>query len=124
MPKLSASAAPQVKDFGLGVDRSGDLDGYTVSFVSIRQGHSLAGLLMGLPGDACPCPHWGYLLAGKITVRYADHEEIFEPGDAFFMAPGHVPEAASGSEFIQFSPAADLARVEAVMAANMAANGA
>ena len=118
MPKLSASAAPQVKDFGLGVDRSGDLDGYTVSFVSIRQGHSLAGLLRGLPGDACPCPHWGYLLAGKITVRYADHEEIFEPGDAFFMAQGHVPEAASGSEFIHFSPAAELARVHAAMAAN------
>jgi hypothetical protein len=121
MPKLSASAAPQVRDFGLGVDRSGDLDPYTVSFVSIRQGHSLAGMLKGLPGDACPCPHWGYLLAGKITVRYADHEEVLVAGDAFYMPPGHVPEAASDTEIIQFSPAAELAAVEAVMAANMAA---
>jgi len=45
--------------------------------VTIRQGHSLAPLLHGLPGDSCQCPHWGYLLAGKITVSYADREETW-----------------------------------------------
>jgi hypothetical protein len=119
MPKLSAHTAPQVQDFGLGTERGGDLDGYTVNFVSIRQGHSLDGMFKGLPGDACPCPHWGYLLAGQITVRYADHEEVIEAGDAFYMPPGHVPEAASGTEIIQFSPATELAAVKDVMAANM-----
>lgn len=27
-------------------------------------------LLQGLPDDRCQCPHWGYLLAGRMTVRY------------------------------------------------------
>ena len=32
-------------------------------------------LLRGLPGDACPCPHWGYVFTGSFVIRYADHEE-------------------------------------------------
>jgi hypothetical protein len=119
MPRVSKDSAPNVQDFGLGVDRGGDLDNdCTVAFVTIRQGHSLAQMLKGLPDDMCPCPHWGYLIAGKISVSYADHEEVFEAGDAFYMAPGHVPTAATGTEFVQFSPAAQLAEVEAVMKAN------
>ena len=76
-------SAPNVQDAGPAVDRSGDLDDTTVSFVTIRHGHSLAPLLRGLPGDSCQCPHWGYLLAGTITVRYPDREETYQAGDAF-----------------------------------------
>jgi hypothetical protein len=103
---------------GLAIDRNGDLDGTSVSFVTIRQSHSLAPLLRGLPGDRCQCPHWGYLLAGKITVSYADHEEAYQAGDAFYMTPGHVPAAEAGTEFIQFSPADQLAETLAAMKAN------
>ena len=56
------------------------------------QSHSLAPLLKGLPGDSCQCPHWGYLLAGKITVSYADHDEVYQAGDAFYMTPGTCPQ--------------------------------
>jgi hypothetical protein len=119
MPKISKDSAPKVQDFGLGIDRGGHLaDDYAVDFVTIRQGHSLAEMLRGLPDDSCPCPHWGYLFAGKITVTYADRAEVFEAGDAFYMAPGHVPAAETGTEFVQFSPAAQLAEVNAVMLAN------
>jgi hypothetical protein len=119
MPKLSKDSAPNVQDAGgLAIDRNGDLDGTSVSFVTIRQSHSLAPLLRGLPGDRCQCPHWGYLLAGKITVSYADHEEAYQAGDAFYMTPGHVPAAEAGTEFIQFSPADQLAETLAAMKAN------
>ena len=100
MPKISKDTAPNVEDFGPALDISGDLDDYTVDFVTIKQAHSLAGMFKGLPGEACPCPHWGYLFAGRITVTYADHEEVYEAGDAFYMSPGHVPAprpAASSS---------------------------
>jgi len=97
VPKLSKDSAPDVQDAGPAIDRSGDLDDTTVSFVTIRQGHSLAPLLRGLPGDSCQCPHWGYLLAGKITVSYADREETYQAGDAFYMTPGHVPAAETRS---------------------------
>ena len=91
MPKLSKDSAPNVQDAGPAIDRGGDLDDTTVDFVTIRQSHSLAPLLRGLPGDSCQCPHWGYLLAGKITVSYADHEETYEAGDAFYMRRGTCP---------------------------------
>ena len=75
MPKISKESAPNVEEFGPALDISGSVDEYTVNFVMIRQEHSLAELLKGLPRDSCPCPHWGYLFAGKITVTYADRVE-------------------------------------------------
>jgi hypothetical protein len=118
VPKISKDSAPDVEDFGPAIDRGGQLDGYTAEFVTIREGHSLAPVLKGLPGDSCQCPHWGYMLAGKITVSYPDHEEVYQAGDAFYMTPGHVPAAETGSEFIQFSPAQQLADTIAVIKAN------
>ena len=94
MPKLSENSAPNIQDAGPAVDRSGDLNDTTVSFVTIRQSHSLAPLLRGLPADSCQCPHWGYLLAGKITVSYADHQETYQAGDAFYTeVPPSDPHA-------------------------------
>lgn len=118
MPKISKESAPNVQDAGPAVDRGGDLDGYTADFVSIRQSHSLAPLLKGLPDDMCQCPHWGYVFTGKITVSYADREEVYGPGDAFYMPPGHAPAAEEGSEFIQFSPTEQLAETIAFITAN------
>jgi quercetin dioxygenase-like cupin family protein len=58
------------------------------------------------------------MFAGKITVSYADREETYEAGDAFYMPPGHVPAAEAGTEFIQFSPTEQLAETLAAMMAN------
>ncbi len=49
---------------------------------------------------------------------YADHEETYQAGDAFYMTPGHVPAAETRSEFIQFSPKEQLAETMAVIKAN------
>ncbi len=96
MPKLSKDSAPNVQDVGPAIDRGGDLDDTTVYFVTIRQSHSLAPLLKGLPGNSCQCPPWGYLFAGQITVSYADHGETCPAGDAFYMLPGPVPDGGAG----------------------------
>ena len=123
MPKVSKQSAAIVKDFGVAEDRSSEVDDYTISFVSIRRHHDLAPILAGLPGGNCSCPHWGYVLKGRVIVRYPDHEEVFEPGDAFYMPPGHAPEAEAGTELVQFSPTAPLAAVEAAMMKSMQASG-
>ena len=115
MPKVSKESVTEVRDYGVAEDRTGNLDGYTVNFVSIRQDHDLAPMLSGLPGGRCPCPHWGYVLKGRMIVRYADHEEVCEAGDAFYLPPGHAPEAEAGSEFIQISPSDQLQEVEAAV---------
>ena len=119
MPKASRQSASKVVDYGPAEDRTEELGGYTMNFVSIRQPMDLAPLLKGLPGDSCQCPHWGYLFKGRLTVRYADHEEVIEAGDAFYMPPGHVPAGAAGTEFVQFSPSDELRVSEAAMARNM-----
>ena len=115
MPKASRESISQVKDFGVAEDRTEDLGGYTVNFVSILQDHDLGPILAGLPGGHCSCPHWGYLVKGKLTVRYGDREETIGAGEAFYMPPGHVPAATAGSEIVQFSPTPQLQTVEAAI---------
>ena len=121
MAKASSTTAAQVADYGVAVDRSSELDMYTVNFVTITKSHDLAPMLAALPTGRCTCPHWGYIVKGRVIVRYDDHEEILETGDAFYMAPGHAPEAEEGTELVQFSPTDQLAEVEAAIAAAMRA---
>ena len=121
MPKVSMESATHVDDHGVVEDRHEDLDGYTVNFVSFREDIDAAPLLKGLPDDRCSCPHWGYVLKGRLTYQFADHEEVFEAGDAFYLPPGHSPAAEAGSELVQFSPSAELLEVDAVMSKNMQA---
>jgi hypothetical protein len=46
-------------------------------------------------------------------------EEVFEAGDAFYVAAGHVPLVDAGTEMLTFSPAEELRTVEAAMTENM-----
>jgi hypothetical protein len=119
MPKASKQTASKVVDYGPAEDRTEEFGGYTMNFVSIRQDADLAPMLKGLPGDSCQCPHWGYMLNGSLTVRYADREEVIEAGDAFYLPPGHVPAGVAGTEFVQFSPSDELRVSEAAIAENM-----
>ena len=56
-----------------------DWGGLRAMLTSLPAGTDLAPLLQGLPGDLCPCRHWGYVLKGRIRVRYADREEVLGP---------------------------------------------
>ncbi|HKO85671.1 MAG TPA: cupin domain-containing protein [Actinomycetota bacterium] len=115
MATVSRESAPDVTDYGPAEDRGAQLDGYAVIFTSIRENWDLTPLLKGLPDDSCQCPHWGYVTAGRMTVRYGDREEVIEAGDAFYMPPGHVPAAVAGTELVMFSPRDELAAMEAAM---------
>ncbi len=116
MPSVSRDTVSQVNDFGPAEDRTHELDGYTVQFVSIRSDHDLSAILSQLPGGHCDCPHWGYVLKGTIIIRYGDVEEKVQAGEAFYMPPGHIPGATAGTEFVQFSPTDQLKPVLAAMA--------
>jgi len=120
MAKASSATADKVVNLPMAEDRSSELDGYTVDFVTITVTHDLAAALATMPDGRCPCPHWGYVFEGRLVVRYADgSQDVIEAGDAFFMRPGHVPAADAGTRFVQFSPAEELAAVHAAMAASM-----
>jgi hypothetical protein len=122
MPKVSRDSAPQRQEAGPVVDLRDELDGYTVSFTSVLENIDATPFMKGLPDDRCQCPHWGYVLKGKMTARYADRDEVFEAGDAFYTPPGHVPvKHEPGTEFVFFSPTEELRTAEAVMMKNMQA---
>lgn len=114
MPRLSTRDAKQV-DTGAGREASEELGGYKVSYVTVNQDTDLTPLLQGLPDDKCPCPHWGYVIAGRIWWRLGDEEESHGPGDAFFVPGGHTAGADAGSTFVIFSPTAEITRVESHM---------
>jgi len=123
MPKVSKESAAHVENHGPVEDRHEDLDDYTVNFLTMGETIDAAPLFKGLPGDRCSCPHWGYVFKGKITYRFADHEEVFEGGDAFYVPDGHTPIVEEGTEFVQFSPSRDLKTVTDVMMKNAQALG-
>ena len=122
MPKVSTESASGGGDHGPVLDRSEDLGDYTVNFVTFREDIDHAPLLKGLPDDQCQCPHWGYVLKGKMTFRFGDREEVFEAGDAFYAPPGHIPvHNEPGTEIVQFSPAEELRATTEVIMKNMQA---
>ena len=49
--------------------------------------------------------------------------DLVEPGDAFYVPPGHLQRAEAGAEYLQFSPAKQLAEVEQQVMKNMQAMG-
>jgi hypothetical protein len=121
MPRTSRDSAPNVADHGIVEDRSDELDGYAVGFTTFREDVDHAPLLKGLPDDRCQCPHWGYLFKGRMTIQYADRDEVVEAGDAYYMSPGHVPIIEAGSEVLMFSPAEELKATEEVLMKNVQA---
>ncbi len=80
-------------------------------------------LLKGLPDDRCPCPHWGYLLSGRMTVHYCDHDEVVRAGDVYYMAPGHTMSAEAGTVLIEFSPSDKCGELMEVAERNLARLG-
>jgi hypothetical protein len=65
--------------------------------------------LRGLPNDQCHCPHWGYVLKGRLRMIYRDHEEEAVANEAYYLPPGHSIIVDAGTELIEFSPRAQFA---------------
>ncbi len=87
--------------------RHADWSGMTVEQGVVRQTVDpalAAPLFKGLPDDRCQCPHWGYVLKGERHYKFADHEEVYNAGEAYYVPPGHTPVAVAGCEFVELSP--------------------
>jgi hypothetical protein len=121
MPKYSKKTAPHVEDAGVMIGHYGELGEYTVGFEHFREDADGTPLFRGLPDDRCQSAHWGYVISGSVTFRYADREETYETGDAYYAPPGHIPLITAGTEIVEFSPTEDYRRTMDVVGANLAA---
>ncbi len=94
----------QQTDFG---DATG-LGKISGEYFTLATGVDTTPLFQGLDGNACHCPHWGYVLKGKITTTSADGtEETVTTGDLFYWPPGHNVRVDDDAEIIMFSPQAE-----------------
>jgi Cupin domain len=99
--------------------------GYSVGFETYTADADPAPLFKGLPDDRCQCPHWGYVVKGKVKYTFADgQEETYEAGDAYYAPPGHIPHLYAGSEVVEFHPTSELAKTMEVVSKNVASMGA
>jgi len=122
MPKASkATASEHVELEGYEGHLARFEGGYTVAFERYTEDADLTPFYAGLPDDRCQAPHWGYVVAGRLTVRFADHEETYDTGDAYYAPPGHTPVLFVGTEIVEFSPSEELDRTMEVVTRNMEA---
>lgn len=99
---VPGAVARQAIDFG-------DVGGFgslAAEYFSLGAGMDIAPLLMGLEGDACQAPHWGYMIAGEVVITYTDGraEETCSANDLFYWPPGHSVRVVNDAEIILFGP--------------------
>lgn len=86
----------------------GDASGFgsiSGEYFSLSAGVDTTPLFEGLEGDLCQCPHWGYVLAGRLTTTdAAGAQETVEAGDLFYWPPGHNVKVEADAEIVMFSP--------------------
>lgn len=121
MPSANKLSTPLAVDEELIQGRYAELDSYTVGFESYPQDVDPSPFFVGLPDARCQCPHWGFVTSGQITFKWADHEETYVEGDAYYAGPGHLPVIAAGTTVVEFSPTDELNATMAVVGANLEA---
>jgi hypothetical protein len=91
--------------------RTLEAGGMTMGFFRLAKGTDMGPALVGMEGDSCPCPHWGYMIEGALTMRTPDGERTYTAGQAFYWPPGHVPVAIEDCSYVDFSPTEELRAV-------------
>lgn len=93
------ATARQQRDFGDAAGRFG------AEHLTMQAGTDLAPLLKGLENDRCQSSHWGYVIAGRIVVEYADGtRETCVTGEVIHWPAGHSVRIEEDAEFVLFSP--------------------
>lgn len=86
----------------------GDATGFgkiSGEFFSLSAGVDTTQLFIGLEGNLCQSPHWGYVLSGQITTTDSEGiQETVNTNDLFFWPAGHNIKVNEDAEIIMFSP--------------------
>ncbi|MGD6805841.1 MAG: cupin domain-containing protein [Candidatus Bathyarchaeia archaeon] len=93
----------------------------SVQYFVYKERFDVTPFLKGLPNNLDPCPHWGIVTKGEITLKYDGKEEKAKAGEAWYAPPGHTAIAEAGTEFWQFSPKDLIQKTNEVVSRNMQA---
>jgi hypothetical protein len=110
--KMTCEALPDNLNSG-GIRFQGvDWGELNVSCVHFPKGADATPLLEGMPGNLCPCPHWGLVLKGSINVRYGDgRTETVKAGEVYYWPPGHTVWVDEDYSAVEFSPKDEMRQV-------------
>jgi hypothetical protein len=93
----------------------GDVRGYSGisgEYFTLSAGVDTTPLFHGLEGDLCQCPHWGFVLRGRLTTTDAGGmSETVSANDLFYWPAGHNVRVEEDAEIIMFSPQQEHSRV-------------
>ena len=99
--EIPGAVIRQRTDFG---DATG-LGKISCEYFSLAAGVDTTPLFQGLEGNSCQCPHWGYVLRGRLTTTGADGvQETVNANDLFYWPPGHNVRVDADAEIVMFSP--------------------
>ena len=106
--QIPGAVIRQRKDFG---DATG-LGKISGEYFTLSAGVDTTPLFQGLEGDLCQCPHWGYVLSGRITTTDAHGAaETVNAHDLFYWPPGHNVKVDEDAEIVMFSPESEHSHV-------------
>src|SRR5262249_24428578 len=101
MPHTNNASAPisvDIPDFEGGYV---DLAGYAGGYEPYKADAAPAAFFRGLPDARCQCAHWGVVLTGTISFRFAARTETYAAGDAYYAPAGHTPAMTAGTEVVE-----------------------
>lgn len=85
--------------------QAGNFGTMSGEYFTLARGVDTTPLFQGLDGDACQCPHWGFVLRGEVTVTDAGGAtETVRTHDLFYWPPGHNVRVDEDAELVMFSP--------------------
>jgi hypothetical protein len=86
----------------------GDVSGFdkiSGEYFTLAAGVDTTPLFVGLDGNACQCPHWGFVVRGQLTTTDAKGaRETVSANDLFYWPPGHNVKVDADAEIVMFSP--------------------
>lgn len=103
--KSNTTALP-IADDALGeMIRGDDWGGMTSAYMEYPTGLDFGPLLEGLERDHCQCPHWGFVIEGRIRVSYEDRpDEVVGAGELYYWPAGHTVVVEEAVKMVEFSP--------------------
>lgn len=99
--EIPGAVIRQKTEFG---DASG-LGKISGEYFSLSAGVDTTPLFMGLEGNLCQSPHWGFVLKGELTTTDSEGiQETVTANDLFYWPAGHNVKVNADAEIIMFSP--------------------
>jgi hypothetical protein len=98
--EIPGATIRQQRDFG----EAPGFGTISAEYFTLSAGVDTTPLFQGLDGNACQCPHWGYVLKGVImTTDASGTQETVAANDLFYWPAGHNVRVLDDAEIVMIT---------------------